>query len=367
MVDRDYVYVPQNIKVDFDVLPALNALESIHQLTMAKEKFGFSQWTHELASSLPQDIYDSIDGVFTTMSPLFFDILFPGPAFATFIEYLDALDALDPLKTRDQVIAHWRQWYPTSFDENAETILASPENLAAWAKLMFVQKHEEWAEEASECFAKSYELFRNPEAMLRSASKYLRWVWDNYLEAEWKRVQGMLHESATAHRRLDFENMTGLEALKKVTGRDLTEAFGEKLANLDHVCFVPSAHIGPYVSVLHEGRQGYVIFGARLPRESQFTSSELSRAELVTRLTALADNTRLHILELLTTHEELCAQDIIEILNLSQSSVSRHLSQLSATGYITERRREVAKCYSLNNERVVDILRALTNFLAKKN
>lgn len=367
MVDRDYVYVPQNIKVDFEVLPALNALQSIHQLTMVKEKSGFSQWTHEMAASLPQDMYEALEALLTTMWPLFFDVLFPGPSFASFTAYLDALEALDPIQTRDQVIAQWREMYPTSFDANPASILESLENLTAWAKEMLSQKHEEWAEEASHCFALNYELFHNPEGTLRQAIQQLRWIWDTHLEAEWNRVQKMLQESATAHRRLDFEHMTGLEALKKVTGRDLSEAFGEKLANVDHICFVPSAHIGPYVSVLHEGRLGYVIFGARLPRESQFTSSELSRAELVTRLTALADNTRLHILELLTTHDELCAQDIIEILNLSQSSVSRHLSQLSATGYITERRREVAKCYSLNNERVVDILRALTNFLAKKN
>lgn len=367
MVDRDYVYVPQNIKVDFDVVPALNALESIHQIVMVADKSGFSQWTHDLAASLPQEEFEALDGLFMTMWPLFFEMVFPGPSFANFKEYLDTLARLDPVQTRDEVIKRWRASYPTSFDANPERVLESPESLAAWAKEMLSQKHDEWAEETSRCFALNYELFHKPEVTLHQAIEQLRWIWDNHLEAEWKRAEKMLHESATAHKRLNFENLTGLEALKKVTGRDLTEAFGEKLANLDHICFVPSAHIGPYVSVLHEGRQGYVIFGARLPRESQFTSSELSRAELVTRLTALADNTRLHILELLTTHDELCAQDIIELLNLSQSSVSRHLSQLSATGYITERRREVAKCYSLNNERVVDILRALTNFLAKKN
>ncbi|MBK8030559.1 MAG: helix-turn-helix transcriptional regulator [Chloroflexi bacterium] len=58
--------------------------------------------------------------------------------------------------------------------------------------------------------------------------------------------------------------------------------------------------------------------------------------------------------ELLTRHDELCAQDIIERLGVSQSTVSRHLSQLRATGYIVERRREVSECYSLNTYRVVD-------------
>jgi ArsR family transcriptional regulator len=84
-------------------------------------------------------------------------------------------------------------------------------------------------------------------------------------------------------------------------------------------------------------------------------------------LSALGDDTRLTILELLTHHNELCAQDIMNMLDLSQSSASRHLRQLTATGYLIERRREIAKCYSLNDERVEDTLRALKQFLRKRH
>jgi DNA-binding transcriptional ArsR family regulator len=115
-----------------------------------------------------------------------------------------------------------------------------------------------------------------------------------------------------------------------------------------------------------QGNTLLLLFGARLPRGSQVVSSALTRAELLVRLNALADDARLRILELLTRHDELCAQDIIEHLNLSQSSVSRHLSQLNATGYIRERRKDVAKCYSLNTDRVVDTLRALTTFVSRQ-
>jgi DNA-binding transcriptional ArsR family regulator len=105
------------------------------------------------------------------------------------------------------------------------------------------------------------------------------------------------------------------------------------------------------------------MFGARLPAGARVQSPALSRSELLVRLNALADDTRLEILELMTKHEELCAQDIITLLNLSQSSASRHLRQLSATGYLIERRRDVAKCYSLNLDRVEDTLQALRRFM----
>jgi ArsR family transcriptional regulator len=94
-------------------------------------------------------------------------------------------------------------------------------------------------------------------------------------------------------------------------------------------------------------------------------SSALSRSDLLVRLSALTDDTRLRMLALLSQHDELCAQDIMVQLDLSQSAASRHLRQLSATGYITERRRDAAKCYSLNRERVDDTFRALDQFLAR--
>ena len=53
-------------------------------------------------------------------------------------------------------------------------------------------------------------------------------------------------------------------------------------------------------------------------------------------------------------------------LDLTQSATSRHLRQLSATGYVTERRREIAKCYTLSRERVRETFDALDRFLSRR-
>ena len=52
---------------------------------------------------------------------------------------------------------------------------------------------------------------------------------------------------------------------------------------------------------------------------------------------ALADETRLRILNLLC-HQELCVCQIVEILGLGQSKVSRHLAHLRHAGLVTDRR-----------------------------
>jgi ArsR family transcriptional regulator len=89
----------------------------------------------------------------------------------------------------------------------------------------------------------------------------------------------------------------------------------------------------------------------------------LSRSDLLNQLNALADDTRLHIIELVSGEGELRAQEIIARLGLSQSSASRHLRQLTATGYLIERRGEAGKIYSLNRDRIEDTLDAVRQSL----
>jgi DNA-binding transcriptional ArsR family regulator len=89
----------------------------------------------------------------------------------------------------------------------------------------------------------------------------------------------------------------------------------------------------------------------------------LSRNEILVRLGALADDNRLRILKFISDSGEQRSQDIIKALEMSQSAASRHLTQLSATGYLFERRCEGAKCYQLNPERVAETLQALAHFL----
>ena len=106
-----------------------------------------------------------------------------------------------------------------------------------------------------------------------------------------------------------------------------------------------------------------ITFGARVPKGAAISSPALNRSELITRLNALADDTRLRILDLLAKQGEMGAQEIMAELSLSQSAASRHLRQLVATGFLVEQRREGAKFYQLNQSRVDDAFDALKDFL----
>lgn len=64
---------------------------------------------------------------------------------------------------------------------------------------------------------------------------------------------------------------------------------------------------------------------------------------------ALSDETRLRILALLTAGE-LCVCDLVAVLQLPQSTVSRHLAYLRNTGLISDRREGVWMYYRLTDQ-----------------
>jgi ArsR family transcriptional regulator len=75
---------------------------------------------------------------------------------------------------------------------------------------------------------------------------------------------------------------------------------------------------------------------------------------------ALADETRLRILALLS-NGEMCVCDLMAILNLPQSTVSRHLAYLRNAGWVEDRRQGVWMYYRLfaDNEPFAGDLREL--------
>lgn len=63
---------------------------------------------------------------------------------------------------------------------------------------------------------------------------------------------------------------------------------------------------------------------------------------------AFADETRLRILHLLARRKELCVCDIMKVLRLPQSKVSRHLAYLRSAGLAQDRKQGLWSYYSLS-------------------
>jgi DNA-binding transcriptional ArsR family regulator len=80
-------------------------------------------------------------------------------------------------------------------------------------------------------------------------------------------------------------------------------------------------------------------------------------------LKALADRTRLRILAMVTTGP-VCVCQLVEVLGLSQSTISKHLSILAAAGLVVDERRGRFTLYRIDVARVQDQPLDVLSFLA---
>jgi ArsR family transcriptional regulator len=91
--------------------------------------------------------------------------------------------------------------------------------------------------------------------------------------------------------------------------------------------------------------------------------------ELATIIKALSDDTRLRVMKLLE-ERELCVCELMQVLDMSQPRISRHLSVLRNAGLVDDRREGKWVYYSLraasDSDEVKSLLRAMAS-LANDN
>lgn len=367
-MDNEFILAPALVSIQFALDPVENVLQSLRMINDTERLSGLHDWVTRTAAALSPERMHKHRLVFTTIEP---HMCIPkGQTFAHFPAFVDFLERQKGGYLIEQINRKFDmmcRYYPHMLPEGY-TSVNMRELLTDRARYLdFMIRLDDLPESDHALLNEAFDLMQDFTAVRRVVVEHLRFMWREHMQTEWERQLTLLHESISAFNRVDFSHKTALEAARIVTNRDLNSLLENKVIGAETVTFVPNPHLGPYVMISLEAHDLSIMYGARLPRGAQSPAqSEFSRAELLIRLNALADDARLQILELLTQREEMCAQDIIEQLGVSQSSASRHLSQLRATGYVIERRRDVGKCYSLNTDRVVDTLRALTNFLSRQ-
>lgn len=346
--------------------PALNAFGSMVLVAKAEDEPGFHEWVTKTRSQMSSEERFRHKLV---MIGFHYAILPQVPG-VTFEAYLDELEATPPSKFRDRLLKAYAetchredlrdQNQPVDWDE----VLSSARNYVEFLRQRF---GDDGVDEEVETRAHEYVI--DPAALKQLVTGHIRWFWKNYLQAEWNRVRPMLEESARAFNQVDYSDMSRMEIMEFVTGKDVSSEskweskWGKEVLKADELIFVPNAHIGPYMRADNIQDTFYIYFGAHLPEGSDIRVPELDRAEIVSRISALADDTRLQILQMIAEQGEMRSQEIMEAINLSQPSVSRYLSQLTAAGYLQERRANGAKAYILNRDRIEKTLQAVRAFL----
>jgi DNA-binding transcriptional ArsR family regulator len=357
---QDIIVTPTVAPIVVSIEPAVNAIHTLLILAKDEGLSGFGEWVTETAltmSSLERRRHR------LTMIGFFFAVN-PRQSWPSFPAYVDHLAAMPALELRDKLLDAYIH-LPCLDVESAsepvgkEAILASAD---AYLDFLWGRFRPDHIEEELETHAYAYIV--DPSSLKNLIVSHLRHMWDDYLADEWGRVRPMLEEAVIAFGQVDFGGMSKLEAAQFVTGQPLVEEHWAKmLEKADQLVFVPSAHVGSHLGKFKLDDSTAVVFAAHLPEGIQYHAPDLSRADILVRLSALADDTRLQILRLLAEEGEMRSQEIINGLALSQSAASRHLGQLAAAGYLSVRRCEGAKCYRINPERLESTLGAVSAFL----
>ncbi|HAV77163.1 MAG TPA: hypothetical protein DCX53_07400 [Anaerolineae bacterium] len=343
--------------IDVALSPTRNIFSSMLLLAKSEGEPGIHQWISNTRRLMSRQEFDN-----HTLAIIgFFFALLPEEGEITFPIYLNNLERTDPISLRDKMLnAYAKLWNNNAPEVNWKEVLASADSYIEFLKSRFDDEHVDVNIEK-----RAYDYVIDPPALKDFLVGHMTWLWKTHFESEWNRVEPMLIESVRSFKETDLVSMSRKEAASFVTGQDLSNAkWCKKIDDVENVVFIPNPHIGPYVHTnTVDGSLLQVFFGARQPEGTGNRIPELDRTEIVARLSALADDTRLHILQLVAERGEIRVQEILEVINLSQPSVSRYLTQLTASGYLQERRESGAKVYILNHERIDKTLKAVNAFL----
>lgn len=364
--EQEILLAPSQTGIQVSLEPAQSVFHSLLLLAKTNNLSGFGKWVIEtrISMSAMEKQHHQL-----VMIGLYYAIQ-PERSWPSFLDYVDHLATMSPMALRDKLLNSYfnmpcldvaEKSQRIVSDKDFQNLLSSVDSFLTFLQERFSTEHVDPSLESQ-----AYAYIIDPPAMQVLIVHHFRSMWEKYLEAEWERVKPMLQDAVAAFTQVDYRPMGRLEAAEFITGQTLGESHMlQQIEHAEQVIFVPSAHVGPYLGGFRYEQAYGVVFGARLPEGTHYYAPDLSRAEILVRLSTLADDNRLKILRLIAEEGEKRSQEIIQQLDLSQSAASRHLKQLSATGYLIERRCEGAKCYDMNSDRLEDTLRAVLAYLSK--
>ncbi len=212
-------------------------------------------------------------------------------------------------------------------------------------------------------------LIADPEQLKQRTIALYEGVWEAVYQEARAAELPMLREAAL--RGAAFSDRGFSEAYGALTGQRVPEVLERPPATFTRVAFCPSAHLGGFVSYIAYEPDLIVYFSAPhfidrcrerdvapSPPPASDRSSAGTQVDLLDAARALADPTRLRMLDLLL-EGELYAQEIVGRLGVAQSAVSRHLSQLERAGLVTVEARRGSKYYAVNPARFEAVASAL--------
>lgn len=210
-------------------------------------------------------------------------------------------------------------------------------------------------------------LIDDPQDLKRRTIDLFVGVWESFFKEA--RREALPALQAAARRGAEFSERGFADAYAALTGQRVPDVIERPPPSIRRVVFCPSLYLGEFVSYIAYGADLIVYFPApqlldrcleldRSVRLETARAERMSQTELLEAARALADATRMRMLDLLL-EGELYAQEIVGRLGVAQSAVSRHLAQLERAGLVTVEARRGSKYYAVNPDRLDAVALAL--------
>jgi DNA-binding transcriptional ArsR family regulator len=215
-------------------------------------------------------------------------------------------------------------------------------------------------------------LFDDPARLVDRFASLLEAYWEAAFANEWKRIEPKLAESVELSGRqiagdgvyaflLSLAPQLRVDPGGRSFGLDIPHDHHVPIGPDNPLLLIPSVYVWPHVRVNCDAPWPLAVL-YRAP----YLVNDLRRAtppELVRLLKALADPTRLRILELLAQQPR-STQELAPLVNLTEAGASKQLRLLAAAGLLKSRREGYYVVYSLEPEKLSTLSDELRHLLA---
>ena len=361
MPGYDFFMKPKTTDITVAIEQVHNTLYSLLLIDHSCDVSGLNPRITEICQSMDKDLKDRNHLV---MNGLYYSII-PDKSQKDFETFLMGLREVNASKFRDQILDMYLGLCKVK-ENCTQEVDVLLENEESYISFLIETFGSEKVDVQMEKVAYTYML--DPEKLKELVLNHLKEMWDLYLKKEWELNRNILEESVKAYRNAGIEQLTKSEAVKFI-GCDSMECdwdlFMNKINRAKKLYLVPSVHLGPYRGKIYhlDSDEMWLFYGSLIPEGTASNVPELSKADLLTHLSALTDGVRLEILKLCSMGKEYSSTQLMKNLDLSQSAVSRHLKQLSATGFLDERRENSSKYYRINKEKIKNTINSMAGYL----
>ncbi len=314
--------------------PAQNVLNSLALLGTSGERAGLSPWIRQTRSSL--SAHDTHLNRLLTEG--LGDALLPEQEWDSFPSWVEHLADQEPTVLRDQMLARLLEQSHAAHDLHTAHKPDAPSLLADVKQFVAVTRREAHTPQPdADLLAELHALLQEPPALQDILVSHFRSMWEAYLAAEWGRTEPLLEALLPGLRRKLATSLGSPDLVRSFLSSETRYNGTADEGHTPQTVFVLSPHMILSARSAISGTTRWIFFGLP-PHPELLRTSPVGKAELLSRLRALGDETNLEILALAAEQEHLTAQEVMARLDLSQPNASRHLKQLSSAGYLIERR-----------------------------